>query len=51
LRRAWIRLRLRPDRRDWLLRPGPAHIPCHVRAALLPVVTAGVRLADRAVSA
>jgi len=50
LRLAWIRLRLCPDRREWLLRPGPAHIPCHLRAALLPMA-AGVRLADRAMSA
>lgn len=50
MRLARIRLRLRPDRREWLLRPGPAHIPCHVRAVLLPVA-AGVRLAGRVVSA
>jgi len=50
LRLAWIRLRLRPDRREWLWRQAWRISGATLRAVLLPVA-AGARLADRAVSA
>jgi hypothetical protein len=46
---AWIRLRLRPDRRQWLWSRARRIFQASVRAVLLPAT--GAWLADRAVSA